>query len=178
MQERSDSEGKRVSVHEKAGSAESDTGTAMRTDTKFNNNNTSGGPAGVVAPLSKEMIKTSAPLHNTIMSNRVKGHPHHQAIISAKLELSLVFLEYSHFLSVFGTQPKPEATLLFLFLFNCADGHKATTKFTGAATAGLQQWKQLKETPGTDHLWFRYQSFTHWRFPTEPSVGRAGGGGD
>lgn len=50
MQERSDSEGKRVSVHEKAGSAESDMGTAMRAKTKFNNNNTSGGPAGVVAP--------------------------------------------------------------------------------------------------------------------------------
>lgn len=85
MQERSDSEGKRVSVHEKAGSAESDMGTAMRAKTKFNNN-TSGGPAGVVAPLSKDIIKTSA--HNALMSNRVKGHPHRQAIITAKLELS------------------------------------------------------------------------------------------
>lgn len=89
MQERSDSEGKRVSVHEKAGSAESDMGTATRAETKFNNNNTSGGPAGVVATLSKEIIKTSA--HSTLMSNRVKGHPHRQAIIGAKLELSYLF---------------------------------------------------------------------------------------
>lgn len=95
MQERSDSEGKRVSVHEKAGSAESDMGTAMRAKTKFNNNNTSGGPAGFVAPLSKEMIKTSVPLHKALMSNRVKGHPHRQATISAKLELSYLFHWFS-----------------------------------------------------------------------------------
>lgn len=121
MQERSDSEGKRVSVHEKAGSAESDTGTAMRTDTKFNNNNTSGGPAGVVAPLSKEMIKTSAPLHNTIMSNRVKGHPHHQAIISAKLELSYFFHWFSwnilvFFLCLSHSQSLKELYCFFFFL--------------------------------------------------------------
>lgn len=71
----------------KAGSPESDMGTAMMAKTKFDNNNN----AGVVAPLSKEMIKTSVPLHKPLMSNRVKGHPRCQATIDSKLELSYLF---------------------------------------------------------------------------------------
>lgn len=28
----------------------------------------------------------------------------------------------------------------------------------------------METAPGTDHLWCRYQGFTHWRFPNEATA--------